>query len=171
MATDRGRDFCDFERAANDFEGRPMIEETVAAGTAYYTPGLNCCAGFRFKIRPGSMGHGVWLGPRWFGYETGALSDGLCEPARSHSCRCWHSSTSSHSPYANNPNAYFNRIRDNGFVSHQDARRRRAPTYRQEERPRPVTADRGSFAPRLTRPPQGAAGEFFRCLAETRLAE
>src|SRR5262245_19801797 len=30
----------------------------------------------------------------------------------------------SHSPYANNPNAYFNRVRDNGFVSHYDVRRR-----------------------------------------------
>src|SRR5262245_22487382 len=38
----------------------------------------------------------------------------------------------SRTPYANNPNAYFNRIRDNGLVSHYDARRRRAPTYRPE---------------------------------------
>jgi len=35
----------------------------------------------------------------------------------------------SHSPYANNPNAYFNRIRDNGFVSHYDVRRRQPPSY------------------------------------------
>jgi hypothetical protein len=35
-------------------------------------------------------------------------------------------------PYANNPNAYFNRIRDNGFVSHSDPRRRRPPAYGQE---------------------------------------
>src|SRR5262245_60359434 len=39
------------------------------------------------------------------------------------------SAPSSHSPYANNPNAYFNRIRDNGFVSHYDVRRRRPPSY------------------------------------------
>jgi len=38
----------------------------------------------------------------------------------------------SHSPYRNNPNAYFNRIRDNGFVSHYDARRRQPPSYRPE---------------------------------------
>jgi hypothetical protein len=38
----------------------------------------------------------------------------------------------SRTPYAGNPNAYFNRIRDNGFVSHYDARRRGAPTYRPE---------------------------------------
>jgi hypothetical protein len=35
----------------------------------------------------------------------------------------------SHSPYANNPNSYFNRVRDNGFVSHYDVRRRRPPSY------------------------------------------
>jgi hypothetical protein len=35
----------------------------------------------------------------------------------------------SHSPYSSNPNAYFNRIRDNGFTSHYDVRRRRAPSY------------------------------------------
>jgi hypothetical protein len=35
----------------------------------------------------------------------------------------------SHSPYANSSNAYFNRIRDNGFVSHYDVRRRQAPEY------------------------------------------
>ncbi len=35
----------------------------------------------------------------------------------------------SHSPYANNPNSYLNRVRDNGFVSHSDVRRRRPPAY------------------------------------------
>jgi hypothetical protein len=35
-------------------------------------------------------------------------------------------------PYANNANAYFNRIRDNGFVSHYDVRRRRPPSYQGE---------------------------------------
>jgi hypothetical protein len=35
----------------------------------------------------------------------------------------------SHSPYSNNPNSYFNRIRDNGFVSHYDVRRRQPPAY------------------------------------------
>lgn len=38
-------------------------------------------------------------------------------------------SSRSHSAYRNNPNSYFNRIRDNGFVSHYDTRRRRAPSY------------------------------------------
>src|SRR5690348_9954026 len=38
----------------------------------------------------------------------------------------------SHSAYTGNPNAYFNRIRDNGFTSHYDVRRRRAPSYQPE---------------------------------------
>jgi hypothetical protein len=45
----------------------------------------------------------------------------------------------SHSPYANNPNAYINRVRDNGFVSHYDVRRRRPPAYQPEQ-----TASRGN---------------------------
>ena len=36
--------------------------------------------------------------------------------------------------YAGNSNAYFNRIRDNGFVSHYDTRRRRSPSYQPERR-------------------------------------
>lgn len=39
-----------------------------------------------------------------------------------------------HSPYAGNSNSYLNRVRDNGFVSHYDARMRRAPSYQPERR-------------------------------------
>jgi hypothetical protein len=39
----------------------------------------------------------------------------------------------SNRPYAGSPNAYFNRVRDNGFVPHYDVQRRRPPG----ERPRP----------------------------------
>ena len=35
----------------------------------------------------------------------------------------------SRTPYANNPNSYINSIRDPGFVSHYETRRRRAPSY------------------------------------------
>jgi hypothetical protein len=35
-------------------------------------------------------------------------------------------------PYANSSNAYFNNIRDNGFVNHSDVRRRQPPVYRSE---------------------------------------
>src|SRR5262249_19633982 len=42
----------------------------------------------------------------------------------------------SRTPYANSSNAYFNRVRDNGFVSHSDVRRRRAPSYR----PQPLSS-------------------------------
>jgi hypothetical protein len=38
-------------------------------------------------------------------------------------------SSRSHRAYSGNPNAYFNRVRDNGFVSHYDVQRRRAPSY------------------------------------------
>jgi len=38
----------------------------------------------------------------------------------------------SRTPYANNPNSYINRLRDPGFVSHFDARRRQPPSYRPE---------------------------------------
>jgi hypothetical protein len=38
-------------------------------------------------------------------------------------------SSRSHSAHVGNPNSYVNRIRDNGFVSHYDAQRRRAPSY------------------------------------------
>jgi hypothetical protein len=38
-------------------------------------------------------------------------------------------SSRSHSAYSGNSNSYVNRIRDNGFVSHYDVQRRRAPSY------------------------------------------
>lgn len=65
----------------------------------------------------------------------------------------------SHSAYSGNPNAYFNRIRDNGFVSHYDVRRRRAPSYqtgrtgstmdrgREESRPAPPEASTAAIIP------------------------
>jgi hypothetical protein len=59
-------------------------------------------------------------------------------------------STRSHSAYSNNPGAYFNRIRDNGFVSHYDVQRRRPPSYqtgrttvsanREREAPQPAAS-------------------------------
>jgi hypothetical protein len=65
----------------------------------------------------------------------------------------------SHNAYSGNPNAYFNRVRDNGFVSHYDARRRRAPSYqsgrtgstldrgREESRPAPPEASTAAIVP------------------------
>jgi hypothetical protein len=38
----------------------------------------------------------------------------------------------SRSPLAGNPNSFHNRLRDDGFVSHRDVRRRQPPTYRPE---------------------------------------
>jgi hypothetical protein len=57
-------------------------------------------------------------------------------------------------PYANNPNSYINRVRDPGFVSHMDVRRRNAPVYRPKpanslanQGPAPATAAAQAFAP------------------------
>jgi len=38
----------------------------------------------------------------------------------------------SRTPYANNPNSFINRLRDPGFVSHRDVRRREPPAYQPE---------------------------------------
>ncbi len=59
----------------------------------------------------------------------------------------------SHSPYGNNPNAYFNRIRDNGFVSHTDARRRRASSYGSDRTGSLDTSGRAEAQPQATAAP------------------
>jgi hypothetical protein len=64
-----------------------------------------------------------------------------------------------HNPYAGNSNSYFNRVRDNGFVSHYDARRRRAPSYRTE-----ASSTAGSSRqaePRSARAARVPLGNFF----------
>jgi hypothetical protein len=62
----------------------------------------------------------------------------------------------SQSPYAGNPNAYFNRVRDNGFVPHSDVRRRQPPTARPEPPPslgdRPGEPTRPQSSPAAPRP-------------------
>jgi hypothetical protein len=58
----------------------------------------------------------------------------------------------SHSAYSGNSNAYFNRIRDNGFTSHYDVRRRRAPSYQPER-----TASLGNRGRAESRPAQPTA--------------
>jgi hypothetical protein len=70
----------------------------------------------------------------------------------------------SHSPYGNNPNAYFNRIRDNGFVSHSDARRRRASSYRSDRTGSLDTSGRADAQPEATPAPTRTVvplGRFF----------
>jgi hypothetical protein len=67
----------------------------------------------------------------------------------------------SRTPYANNPNAYFNRIRDNGFVSHYDARRRRPPTYRAESLASLGNTDRAETQPAAAPDPVLPIGHFF----------
>jgi hypothetical protein len=55
----------------------------------------------------------------------------------------------SRTPLAGNPNSFHNRLRDDGFVSHRDVRRRQPPTYRSE----PVA----SLGNRQVQQPQAAA--------------
>jgi hypothetical protein len=45
----------------------------------------------------------------------------------------------SRTPYANNPNAFINKLRDPGFSSHYDVRRRRPPSY--QARPTSASAN------------------------------
>jgi hypothetical protein len=67
----------------------------------------------------------------------------------------------SRTPYAGNPNAYFNRIRDNGFVPHYDVRRRRAPTYRAESMASLGNTNRVEPQPAAATNPVVPLGHFF----------
>jgi len=70
----------------------------------------------------------------------------------------------SHNPLQNNPNSYLNRVRDNGFVSHVDPRRRLPPSYGSGS-----ASPRGNSGQREARPAAAAAaptptvplGSFF----------
>jgi hypothetical protein len=66
----------------------------------------------------------------------------------------------SHSAYSGNPNAYFNRIRDNGFVSHYDVRRRRAPSYQPERTASLANRGQGTDRP-APRAPAAPLKDFF----------
>lgn len=96
--------------------------------------------------------YGLGAGWGWniFGVQPSASTQFLNQHALNRAA-AGRTSSRSHSAYSNNPNAYFNRVRDNGFVSHYDARRRRAPSYqagrtastanrREEPRPAPPAA-------------------------------
>jgi hypothetical protein len=52
-------------------------------------------------------------------------------------------------PYANNPNAYINHIREPGFVPHYQVARRPAPIYRSSERTSVASADTAAAARNL----------------------
>jgi hypothetical protein len=60
----------------------------------------------------------------------------------------------SHSPLSGNPNAYFNRVRDNGFVSHYDVQRRLPPAYLPEPRSSPGLATAARPEPQPQPQPQ-----------------
>jgi len=66
----------------------------------------------------------------------------------------------SHSPYSGSSNAYFNRIRDNGFVSHYDVRRRRAPSYQPARATSLANGGQQAAGP-ASRPPAPPLRVFF----------
>jgi hypothetical protein len=67
----------------------------------------------------------------------------------------------SHSPYSNNPNSYFNRVRDNGFVSHFDARRRRPPSSQSQPAGNAGRGEAGASAGTVERRPVAPLESFF----------
>ena len=76
----------------------------------------------------GGMGMGMGFGFGMFDVGPSASTTFLNQHANTRTA-LGRTSTRSHSPYSNSPNAYFNRVRDNGFVSHYDVQRRRPPSY------------------------------------------
>jgi hypothetical protein len=70
----------------------------------------------------------------------------------------------SNNVYAGNPNAYYNRIRDNGFVSHYDVRRRRPPSYQPGRTASLANGGRAESSPAQPPAPSAAVrplGDFF----------
>jgi hypothetical protein len=53
----------------------------------------------------------------------------------------------SHNPLSGNPNAYFNRVRDNGLVPHYDVQRRQPPAYASESSASPGMASASRTTP------------------------
>ena len=113
------------------------------------------------------MGMGMGMGMGWGGFgpmpspSTTLLNDHAVARTAAAAARM---PGRSHSPYGNNPNAYFNRIRDNGFVSHSDARRRRASSYRSDRSGSLDTSGRAAAQPEVTAAPTRPVvplGQFF----------
>jgi hypothetical protein len=99
----------------------------------YFTTWLGFSAGLAvLAAMPGPARAQYGLGAGWgwggFGSMPSASTQFLNQHALNRAA-AGRTSTRSHSAYSGNPSAYFNRIRDNGFVSHYDVRRRRAPSY------------------------------------------
>src|SRR5262245_16230401 len=83
---------------------------------------------------PARAQYGMGMGMGWglFGFhQAPSPTDFLNQHALTRAAQGRPAPTSFR-PYSNSPNAYFNRVRDNGFVSHYDVRRRQPPTYRPE---------------------------------------
>jgi hypothetical protein len=127
-----GCGFFDFESAASGFEGWPIMRNKRRAHGALTLLVSVMALGSGSNSAQAQYGMGFGWGLGLMGMrQVPSPTDFVNQHALTRAAAGMQAPRS-HSPYANNPNAYFNRIRDNGFVSHQDARRRRAPTYRQE---------------------------------------
>jgi hypothetical protein len=117
--------------------------------------------------RPARAQYGMGMGWGWGGFgampspSTTMLNDHAIARTAAAAARM---PGRSHSPYGNNPNSYFNRIRDNGFVSHRDVRRRRASSYGSERTGSLDTSGRAEAQPQApAAPPRPAVplAQFF----------
>jgi hypothetical protein len=79
------------------------------------------------------MGMGMGMG---FGFHQVPSPTGMLNQQALNAANRPREGVASRTPYANNPNAFINRLRDPGFVSTYDTRRRRPPSYQ----PQPVAA-------------------------------
>jgi hypothetical protein len=104
-------------------DGRRIVALGLLAGSIVLGPGTSSARA--------QWGHGWgWGGFGGFNYVPSPTSF-LNQQAHLNASRA--GPPVSNRPYAGSTNAYFNRVRDNGFVSHYDVQRRRPPG----ERPRP----------------------------------
>jgi hypothetical protein len=83
----------------------------------------------QFDMGMGGMGFG-------FGFHQVPSPTGFLNQAALGAANRPRELVPSRTPYANNPNAFINRLRDPGFVSHYDTGRRRPPSYQ----PKPTAA-------------------------------
>jgi hypothetical protein len=111
---------------------------------------------------PARAQYGLGLGWGWglFGPQESPSTRLLNEHALSRVGGVQARQQRSHSAYSGNPNAYFNRIRDNGLVSHYDVRRRRAPSYQPERTASLANSGQGTARP-APRAPAVPLKDFF----------
>lgn len=99
-----------------------------------------------------------------FGVQPSASTNMVNQHALNRAAGMGNRPTSHRAYSSGGSNAYFNRVRDNGFVSHYDVRRRRAPSY-QPERAASLggsgRAEPRPDAPAASSPPAVPLAHFF----------